>query len=56
MLLASYTRYQEDARALTVPVLAALVDGGRGKGLAVASPITQQILELTDEIDEAGKR
>jgi hypothetical protein len=48
--------YQEDARAVAVAVLAAL-GGSKGKpGLApFRSLVSQQLLLLADEIEEAGK-
>jgi hypothetical protein len=48
--------YQEDARAVAVAVLVALGGSKRRHGLApFASAISQQILELADEIEEAGR-
>jgi hypothetical protein len=48
--------YQEDARAVAVATLVALGGSKPKQGLApFASVISQQILELTDEIEEAGR-
>jgi hypothetical protein len=47
--------YQEDARAVAVAVLLALGGSKKRRGLApFASSISQQILELADEIDKGG--
>jgi hypothetical protein len=48
--------YEEDARAVAVAVLVALGGSKKRHGLApFASAISQRILELADEIEEAGR-